>query len=162
MIEKTSSNYQIDNIDKQILSLLMQNARMPFLEIARICGISGAAIHQRVKKLEDAGVIEGSRFIVNPKALGYGVCAYIGLLLTSSNKYLDVVKAFEDIPEIVESNFVTGDYSLIIKVFCRDNEHLMHVLVDHMQHIEGIASTRTFISLAQPISREFDIPEVKK
>lgn len=162
MSEKTIANYQIDIIDKKILALLMENARMPFLEIARLCGISGAAIHQRVKKLEDAGVIQGSRFIVNPSALGYGVCAYIGLLLTSSNKYKEVVKELESIPEIVEANFVTGDYSLIIKVFCKDNEHLMHVLVDHMQHIDGIASTRTFISLAQPISREFDIPDVKK
>lgn len=154
-----AENYQIDNVDRKILSLLMRNARMPFLEIARMCGVSGAAIHQRVKKLEDAGVIEGSRFVVKPKALGYGVCAYIGLLLTSSNKYLEVIDALNEVPEIVECNFVTGDYSLIIKVFCKDNEHLMHVLVDHMQHISGIASTRTFISLAQPISREFEIPE---
>ena len=101
------AKYQIDQIDQKILSLLVNNARMPFLEIARECGISGAAIHQRVKKLEANGVIMGSRLLVKPEAIGLQVCAYVSLSLSENNKYAEVIKSIKKIPEVVECHFIT-------------------------------------------------------
>ena len=114
------ANYQIDAIDRKILSYLVNNARMPFLEIARECGISGAAIHQRVHKMESNGVITGSRMVVKPGALGLNVCAFISVNLSEDNKYPDVVAALKHIPEIVECHFVTGKAALFLKVYCFD------------------------------------------
>ena len=108
--------YQIDDIDRKILSYLVKNARVPFLEIARECGISGAAIHQRVKKMEDAGIIEGSRFIVKPRALGFKICAFIGVILDNASQYKKVVKEIEKIPEVIECHFITGHYSFFLKI----------------------------------------------
>lgn len=104
--------YQIDDIDRKILSYLVQNARVPFLEIARECGISGAAIHQRVKKMEDSGIIEGSRFIVKPRALGFQICAFIGVMLDNAHQYKTVIKEIKKIPEVIECHFITGHYNL--------------------------------------------------
>ncbi len=149
-----SENYQVDAIDQKILSFLVKNARMPFLEIARACGISGAAIHQRVKKMEEAGIIAGSQMIVKPKALGFGVCAFVGVQFTSTNQYHGVIEALKLMPEVVECHFITGNYALLLKIFCRDNEHLMEVLVTTIQNIPGIANTETFISLDQAFERQ--------
>ena len=148
------SNYQIDAIDRKILSYLVNNARMPFLEIARECGISGAAIHQRVRKMENNGVITGSRMVVKPGALGLNVCAFISVNLSEDNKYPDVVAALKHIPEIVECHFVTGKAALFLKVYCFDNEHLMKVLINTIQNIDGIKSTETWISLDQAFERQ--------
>lgn len=148
---------QIDEVDQKILSYLIKNARMPFLEIARECGISGAAIHQRVKKLEDAGVIDGSRFIVKPQALGYEVCAFIGIFLDHAHQYKSVVKEIKAIPEIVECHFTTGNFTFLVKMLCRDNQHLMDVLINTLQNIPGIAKTETFISLEQTVDREIKL-----
>jgi len=144
-----ADTYQVDAIDQKILSFLVKNARIPFLEIARECGISGAAIHQRVKKMEDAGIIDGSRMIVKPKALGFGVCAFVGVQFTSTNQYHGVIEALKLMPEVVECHFITGKYAILIKIYCRDNEHLMEVLVNTIQNIPGIANTETYISLDQ-------------
>lgn len=153
----SNQQYHLDEIDTKILSYLMKNARMPFLEIARECGISGAAIHQRVKKLEEAGIIEGSRFIVKPKALGYEMCAFMGVYLEKANIYKEVIDALNDIPEIVECHFITGSFALLLKIYCTDNEHLMNVLIETIQNIPGIASTQTFISLDNTIDRQISI-----
>lgn len=126
---------------------------MPFLEIARECGISGAAIHQRVKKMEEAGIIAGSRMIVKPKALGFDVCAFVGVQLVSTNQYSGVIEELKLMPEVVECHFITGEHALLIKIFCRDNEHLMDVLVNTIQNIPGISKTETLISLDQAIER---------
>ncbi len=147
----------MDDIDKKILSYLMKNARMPFLEIARECGISGAAIHQRVKKLEEAGVIDGSRFTVKPKALGYQMCAYMGVFLERANVYENVIRDLKNIDEVVECHFITGNFTLLLKIYCRDNAHLMNVLVETIQNIPGIASTQTYISLEQTIERQVSL-----
>lgn len=152
-------NIQIDHTDRKILSFLVKNARLPFLEIARECGVSGAAIHQRVKRLENAGIITGSRLLVKPEALGIQVCAYIQIALSEGNKYLDVVQALEKVHEVVECHFVTGKYSLLLKLFCMDNEHLMEVLVNTIQKIPYIQSTETLISLMQPIERQLWVKE---
>ncbi|MDR1755603.1 MAG: Lrp/AsnC ligand binding domain-containing protein [Culturomica sp.] len=149
--------YQIDDIDKKILSYLVKDARIPFLEIARACGISGAAIHQRVKKMEDAGIIEGSHFVVKPRALGLKICAYIGVVLDHAHQYKSVVKELEKIPEITECHFITGNYAFLIKLRCNNHQHLMDVLINTLQNVPGISKTETFISLDQLIERQIDI-----
>ena len=120
--------YQLDRIDQRILSFLVKNARMPFLEIARECGVSGAAIHQRVKKMENMGIITGSRLLVKPQALGLNVCAFVGVSLSETNKYNEVIKDLKQIPEVVECHFVTGKHALLIKLYCTDHDHLMRIL----------------------------------
>ena len=127
------ATYHIDQIDQKILSFLINNARMPFLEIARECGVSGAAIHQRVKRLEANGVISGSRLMVKPQALGLNVCAFISVTLSEANKYPEVVSNLKKIAEIVECHFVTGKAALLVKVYCFDNDHLMEILLNTMQ-----------------------------
>ncbi|MBI9053677.1 MAG: Lrp/AsnC ligand binding domain-containing protein [Bacteroidales bacterium] len=148
---------QIDATDRTILSYLIKNARTPFLEIARACGISGAAIHQRIKKLEEAGIISGSKFTVQPKAVGFDICAFVGILLDKPNVYNNVIKELEKIPEIVECHFTTGTWALLVKIYCVDNNHLMNVLVNKMQNISGVGRTESFISLEQRIEREFSV-----
>lgn len=150
-------SYHLDEIDRKILGFLIQNARMPFLEIARECGVSGAAIHQRVKKLELNGVITGSRLLVTPQALGLNVCAYISVTLSEANKYLEVIEAFKAIPEIVECHFVTGRYSLLVKLYCYDNDHLMDILLNTIQKIPYVQSTETQISLNNELERQVGI-----
>ena len=148
------AKYHIDEIDQTILSLLAKNARMPFLEIARECGVSGAAIHQRVKKMEAMGVIAGSRLLVKPQTLGLNVCAFVQVSLSEANKYPEVIEAFKKISEIVECHFVTGKFNLLLKVYCFDHDHLMEVLVNTIQKIPYVQSTDTQISLDQAIERQ--------
>lgn len=151
------AKYSIDSIDQKILTHLINNARMPFLEIARECGISGAAIHQRVKKLEDAGIITGSRLEIDPKALGNDVCAYVGIQISQSNFYNSVIESLKMIPEIVECHFITGKYSIFIKLYCRDNEHLMNIIINIIQEISGVSQTETFLSLDQSFERQVSV-----
>lgn len=151
--------YHIDEVDRKILGLLVKNARMPFLEIARECGVSGAAIHQRVRKLELNGVITGSRLLVKPQALGLNVCAFISVSLSEANKYPAVIESFKKIPEIVDCHFVTGRYTLLAKLYCFDNEHLMEVLLNTIQKIPYVQSTETQISLDNAIERQVWVQE---
>ena len=141
------ANYHIDATDYKILGFLIKNARMPFLEIARECGVSGAAIHQRVKRLEANGVISGSRLLVKPQELGLNVCAFVSISLSEASKYNEVVSHLKKIPEIVECHFVTGKYTLLVKIYCSDNDHLMEVLLNQMQKIPYIQATDTMIAL---------------
>ena len=152
------ANYHnIDEIDQKILSFLIKNARMPFLEIARECGVSGAAIHQRVRKLENAGVITGSRLMVKPNALGLDVCVFISISISDSNKYTDVIESLKKIPEIVECQYITGKYSLLAKMYCRDNDHLMDILINNILKIPNIVATDTMISLGETIDRQVSV-----
>lgn len=155
------NNYHIDEIDRKILSFLVNNARMPFLEIARECNISGAAVHQRVKKMESSGVISGSRMVIKPAALGLNVCAFVSVCLSEDNKYSEVVNALRHIPEIVECHFVTGKAALFLKMYCLDNEHLMNILIDTIQRIPYVQSTDTMISLDQSFEREVWVKDFK-
>lgn len=148
------ANYHIDATDQKILGFLVKNARMPFLEIARECGVSGAAIHQRVKRLENNGVITGSRLLVKPQALGLNVCAFVSITLSEANKYKEVVNSLKKIPEIVECHFVTGHYSLLVKMYCLDNDHLMEILLNTIQNIPYIQATDTMIALDEAIDRQ--------
>ena len=135
----------------------MGDARKPILEIARNIGISGAAIHQRLRKLESSGLIAGSKFVINPKVLGYMTMAYIGIFLDKAMSNPLAVRELEKIPEVLECHYTTGNWSILIKVLCKDNEHLMHVLNKNIQQIEGVSRTETFISLDQQIDRQIKI-----
>lgn len=148
---------KIDNLDKKILSILSKNARIPFKDVAAECGVSRAAIHQRVQHLIQGGVITGSGFDVNPKSVGYNTCTYVGMNLERGNMYKDVVTQLLDIPEIVECHFTTGPYTMLLKVYARDNEQLMDLLNNKMQMIPGVVSTETLISLDQSIKREIPV-----
>ncbi|MBR4660591.1 MAG: Lrp/AsnC ligand binding domain-containing protein [Bacteroidales bacterium] len=145
---------QIDTIDQKILSCLVKNARMPYLEIARICGISGAAIHQRIKKLESNGIILGSRLLVKPEAIGLNICVFIAISLSNASHYEEVICALDKIPEIVECHFITGKFAFLVKVYCSDNEHLMNIILKSIHSIPNIVGTETFISLSQAIDRQ--------
>ena len=151
--------YQIDAIDQKILSFLIKNARTPFLEIARECGVSGAAIHQRVKRLESNGIITGSRILVKPQAIGLNICAFVSISISEVNKYPKVVEELKKINEVVECHFVTGKYALLVKIYCFDHDHLMQVLVNTLQKMPFVQSTDTMISLDQPIERQIWVKE---
>lgn len=155
------ANYHIDEIDRRILSYLVNNARMPFLEIARECNISGAAVHQRVKKMESNGIISGSRMVIKPGAIGLNVCSFISVCLSEDNKYPDVVAALKHVPEIVECHFITGKAALFLKVYCFDNEHLLDILINTIQRIPHVQSTDTMISLDQSFEREIWVKDNK-
>ena len=148
---------KIDNLDKKILSILSKNARIPFKDVAAECGVSRAAIHQRVQHLIAGGVITGSGFDVNPKSVGYSTCTYVGINLERGSMYKDVVQQLLTIPEIVECHFTTGSYTMLLKVYARDNEQLMDLLNNTMQMIPGVVSTETLISLDQSIKREIPV-----
>jgi Lrp/AsnC family transcriptional regulator for asnA, asnC and gidA len=156
-VKTINNNILIDGIDKKILRALMEDARTPILEIARGVGISGAAIHQRLRKLEKSGLIAGSKFIINPKVLGYTTMAYIGVYLDKAMSNPEAVKQLKKIPEVLECHYTTGNWSIFIKILCKDNEHLMHVLNKDIQSIEGVSRTETFISLDQQIDRQIKI-----
>ena len=145
---------KIDSLDKKILNILSQNARISFKDVAAECGVSRAAIHQRVQHLIENGVITGSGFDVNPKSLGYSTCTYIGLNLERGSMYKNVVARLNSINEIVECHFTTGSYTMLIKLYAKDNEQLMDLLNNKLQTIPGVVSTETLISLEQSIKRE--------
>ncbi len=152
-----NQNVHIDGIDKKILRALMDDARTPVLEIARQVGISGAAIHQRLRKLDKSGLIAGSKFIINPKVLGYTTMAFVGVYLDKAVSNPDAVRQLKKIPEVIECHYTTGNWSIFIKVLSKDNEHLMHLLNTEIQSITGVSRTETFISLDQQIGRQIKI-----
>ncbi len=147
----------LDGIDKEILRSLMENARKPILEIARKVGVSGAAIHQRLRKLEASGLIAGSKFIIDPKVLGYKTMAFVGVYLDKAVSNPKAVSQLQEIPEVIECHYTTGNWSIFIKILCKDNEHLMNVLNKDIQAIDGVSRTETFISLNQQINRQIKI-----
>jgi Lrp/AsnC family transcriptional regulator for asnA, asnC and gidA len=152
-------SFKIDSLDKRILSFLTKDARIPFLEIARRCNVSGAAIHQRVNQMIADKVVSGSHFNVDPRGLGYGTCAFIGLVinLVSTSTHAMVFNKIRQIPEIVECHHVTGKYSLFVKIYARDNEHLRRLITDHIQSIPEITTTETFISLEVGFERQLGV-----
>ena len=144
----------LDGIDKIIIRYLLDEARTPIQILAKACGISGAAIHQRLKKLENTGVISGSQIILNPKVLGFNTIAFIGIYLDKAIRNPEAVQQLKNIPEVVECHYTTGNWSIFVKLLCRDNEHLMQLLNKNIQSIEGVSRTETFISLQEQISRQ--------
>ncbi len=149
---------RIDNLDKKILNIIMKNARIASKDVALECGVSRAAIHQRIQRLIEMKVITGSGYTVNPKSLGYNTCTYIGVSLEKGSMYREVVQELEKIPEVEECHYTTGPYSMLIKVYAQDNQHLMQILNDQIQHIAGVTETETLISLEQSMNRQIYIP----
>lgn len=147
----------IDELDEKILKLITKNARIPFLEVARECGVSGAAIHQRVQRLLNIGVVTGSEFIVNPQKLGYNTCAYMGIYLEKAKFHTQVVEALRNIPEVVECHYVTGQYAIFVKIQTKTNRHLKELIDKELQDVEGIARSETFISLEMDFKRQVPI-----
>ena len=156
-MKKENKKVLIDGLDKVILKELMTNARKSINEIAKTAGISGAAVHQRLKKLEKTNLISGSQLVINPKILGYKTMAFIGIYLDKAIRNPEAVKQLEKIPEVIECHYTTGNWSILIKILCEDNQHLMNVLNHKIQAIEGVSRTETFISLDQQIKRQVQI-----
>ena len=151
-----AEKFQIDSLDRKILTMICANARVPYLEVARECGISGAAVHQRIQRLNRLGIVKGSEFILDPKTMGYHTCAFMGIFLERAGMFKSVVDQLKRITEITECHYTTGNYSIFVKVYAYDNEHLKRIL-DKLQSIEGISRTETLISLEQSFNRQIPI-----
>ena len=151
-----NAEYHLDKIDKEIIYMLMDNAKTSLAQISKNVGISTTAVHQRIKKLENAGVMENSISFLNPRKIGYKVVSYIGLFLEQPSHYQDAIKALKDINEVVEAHYTTGNYTIFLKVLCKDNDHLMQIL-NKIQKLKGVTRTETFISLEQSISRQLKV-----
>lgn len=149
-------HHQLDSLDEQILRLIADNARIPFLEVARACNVSGAAIHQRIQKLTNLGILKGSEYIIDPEKIGYETCAYIGLFLKDPGHFDEVVDALRKVPEVVECHFTTGQYDLFIKIYARNNHHLMNIIHDKLQPL-GLSRSETIISFSEAIKRQMPI-----
>jgi len=148
---------KIDGIDKMILNAFMENANIPVSQLAKDLGISNTAVHQRIKKLETSGVIDSTKVIVNPTVLGYSTMSFVGVFMNKPSSYKLVLNSLEEIPEVIEAHFTTGNYGIFLKILCRDNLHLMNVLNQKIQQIEGVTRTETIISLEQPIVRQIKL-----
>jgi len=148
---------KIDYLDLRILQIISNDARIPLSDVANQCGVSRAVVHQRIAKLTEKGTILGSGYHVNPKSIGYFTCTFVGVILERGSMYNDVVDCLRKIPEIVECHFTTGNYTMMIKLYAYDNEHLMDLLNNKIQQIPGVTSTETLISLQQSISRQLPI-----
>lgn len=157
MASKPTANLQVDNLDLQILSLLMNDAFLPYTEIARKLIVSSGTVHVRMNKLEKAGVISGTHLIINPQKIGFDICAFIGVFLDKGSHYNEAAKAFKLIPEIVELHYTTGLYSMFAKIVCRDTNHLREVLNEKIQNVKGIHRTETFISLEESFRRQIKL-----
>ena len=150
----TEQTVALDGIDKIIIKNLLEDARRPIQALSKASGISGAAVHQRLKKLEKAKVISGSQIILNPKILGFKTVAFIGIYLDKAIRNEEVVKQLKIIPEVVECHYTTGNWSVFAKIVCRDNEHLMELLNKKIQSVNGVSRTETFISLQEQLNRQ--------
>lgn len=151
-------HHQIDRLDKKILQLISKDARIPFLEVARECNVSGAAIHQRIQKLRNLGIIKGSEFVVDTYKIGYQTCAYIGIVLSDISKFQAVVTELKKVPEIVECHYATGKYSMFIKIYAKDNRHLLQIILENLTTIDGVQHTETFqLSLDEIFNRQLSV-----
>ena len=146
----------LDELDEKILDLIADDARIPFLEVARKCNVSGAAIHQRMQKLQQMGVIKGSQFLFDPESVGNGTCAFVGILLRDPSESDRVVAELRKVPEVVECHYTTGNYDLFIKIYAHDNAHLLSLIHDKLQVI-GIQRSETMVSFNEPIHRQMPI-----
>lgn len=152
------TNAQLDQLDVKILQMVSGNARKPFLEIARECGVSGAAVHQRVGKLQAAGVIRGSEMLIDPSAIGYETCAYMGFFLKDPSTFNEVVEKLREIPEVVECHFTTGQYDIFVKIYAHNNDHLLHIIHEKLQNL-GLSRTESLISFKEVFKRPLPIDE---
>ena len=151
----------LDSLDRQILKLISQDARIPFLEVARACNVSGAAIHQRVAKLSNLGIIKGSQFIIDPEKIGYETCAYMGLYLKEPEKFDQVVEELKKIPEVVECHYTTGGFDMFIKIYAVNNHHLLEIIHDKLQPL-GLSRSETIISFNAAIDRQLSLKDIQQ
>lgn len=149
----------LDKLDLEILKIISSNARIPFKEVAAFCGVSRAAIHQRVARLSEVGVIRGTSYDISPQALGYHTCTYVGVRLERGSLYKEVVPLLKVVPEIVECHYTTGPYTLLLKLYVGDNADLMRILNGIIQEIPGVVATETMISLENSFERSLFIPD---
>ena len=156
-MEKKSQYLELDNLDTQILSILMNDASVPYTEIAKKLVVSGGTIHVRMKKMEELGIIRGSNLIINPQSVGFDICAFLGIYLEKGSQYKTAVEQLKQVKEVVELHYCTGQYSMFAKIICRDTNHLRHVLNEDIQAIKGIARTETIISLEESIERQISL-----
>ena len=152
----TEVGYKLDAIDKKIIYMLMENAKTSLAQISKNIGISTTAVHQRIKKLENAGVIENSVSFLNPRKIGYKVVSFIGVFMDQPSHFNDLIKSLNEINEIVEAHYTTGNWTVFLKVLCIDNDHLMQIL-SKIQKLKGVTRTETFISLQQSINRQLKV-----
>ncbi len=150
------AHHRLDYLDKKILRLVAEDARIPFLEVARACNVSGAAIHQRIQKLTNMGILKGSQFNIDPEKIGYETCAYIGLYLKDPEKFDQVVEGLKRIPEVVECHYTTGGFDMFIKIYAMNNHHLMNIIHDKLQPL-GLSRSETIISFNAAINRPLPI-----
>lgn len=153
------AHHQLDALDKKILQLVAQDARIPFLEVARSCKVSGAAIHQRIQKLTNLGVLKGSHFTIEPEKIGYETCAYIGLYLKDPGDFDQVVEALKKIPEVVECHYTTGGFDMFIKIYALNNHHLLNIIHDKLQPL-GLSRSESIISFGSAFSRKLPIGDL--
>ncbi|MEM6360893.1 MAG: Lrp/AsnC ligand binding domain-containing protein [Bacteroidota bacterium] len=151
------NNYDIDNIDLKILEVLTKNAKKPYTEVAKQVYVSGGTVHVRMKKLEEMGIVKGNTLLIDHTRLGFDITAFIGIFLSKSALYDEVIALLKQVPEIVNVHYTTGNYSMFAKMYCRDTNHLKDVLYDKIQRIEGIVRTDTMISLEESISRNLTL-----
>ena len=154
-------HHQLDSLDEQILKMIASNARIPFLEVARECGVSGAAIHQRIQKLTNLGVLKGSEFVLDPETIGYETCAYMGLYLKHPEDFRAVFEQLKTIPEIVECHYTTGQYDMFVKVYAKNNHHLLSIIHDKLQPL-GLSRSETIISFHEAFRRQMPIPSMER
>jgi Lrp/AsnC family transcriptional regulator, regulator for asnA, asnC and gidA len=150
-------NLKIDNVDLKILEILMQDAKKPYTEVAKKAFVSGGTVHVRMSKMEEAGIVEKTTLKVNYAKLGYDITAFIGIFLQKSALYEQVMNALKTIPEVVSIHYTTGNYSMFVKIHCKDTNHLKLVLHDKIQQIEGIERTETMISLEESLDRSLNL-----
>lgn len=154
-----SRNFEIDNTDLKILEILMQDAKRPYTEVARKVNVSQGTVHVRMNKMEEAGILEKTTLRINYAKLGYDITAFIGIYLEKSALYDKVLAKLKNIPEITNIHYTTGNYSMFVKIHCRDTNHLKEVLHDKMQQVEGIERTETMISLEESLDRNLKLSE---
>lgn len=153
------AQHQLDSLDKKILKMISEDARIPFLEVARACNVSGAAIHQRIQKLTSNGVLKNSQYIIDPEKIGYETCAYIGLYLKDPSSFDYVVEELKKIPEVVECHYTTGGYDLFIKLYAINNHHLLNIIHDKLQPL-GLSRSETIVAFNAVINRQLPINEL--
>lgn len=156
-MQNEKENYQIDNIDKKILSLLMKDAMMPYTEVGHRVLMSPGTVHVRMNHLQKSGIVKGTSLLLDYAKLGYDLTAFVGVYLDKGSHYDKVIKRLEKFPEVVEAHYTTGVYSIFVKIVCRNTEHLREVLNNKMQSVEGIDRTETIISLEESIKRSIEL-----
>ena len=153
------AHHIIDALDKKILRLIAEDARIPFLEVARSCNVSGAAIHQRIQKLNNLGVLKGSQFVIDPEKIGYETCAFVGLNLKHPEHFVDAMEELKKIPEVVECHYTTGNYDMFVKIYALNNHHLLNIIHDKLQPL-GLSRSETILSFNSAFSRQLPIAQM--